>query len=251
MRGILIQHPLEYRLEVSGESFTQGAPIPCSLIVKNHAATPTTLAQLVLELSLGNLKKIKSKEPEAFARIETIDLGSDVRIAPNSQVAFERELNLSLTAPISDKTASPYLQYGDPTGNAGLGQLLLTVHPHTHIRQVFDTMTTVFNFLNKGESHKDGQTIAKLKAPDSRRFSLVEELNLSAALESDSSMLLCFVFTVKKFDHSAAKVAVKKGKVEVVRRLDPAQYLFGGGFVRQEFIESEIEIALSEVSSGL
>jgi hypothetical protein len=79
----------------------------------------------------------------------------------------------------------------------------------------------------------------------------VEELNLSAALESDSSMLLCFVFTVKKFDHSAAKVAVKKGKVEVVRRLDPAQYIFGGGFVRQEFIESEIEIALSEVSSGL
>ena len=229
----------------------QGAPIPCSLIVKNHAATPTTLTQLVLELSLGNLKRIKSKEPDAFTRIETIDLGSDVCIAPNSQVAFGRELNLSLTAPISDKTASPYLQYGDPTGSAGLGQLLLTVRPHTHIRQVFDTMTTVFNFLNKGESHKDGRTIAKLKAPDSRRFSLVEELNLSAALESDNSMLLCFLFTVKKFDHSLAKVAVKKGKVEVTRRLDPAQYLFGGGFVRQEFIESEIEIALSEVSSGL
>lgn len=251
MRGILIQHPLEYRLEVQGDSFTQGASVPCSITVRNHSATPTTLKQLTLELSLGNLKKIKTKESDAFTTIEMIDLGNDVQIAPAAQISLERVITLNSNTPITDKNSSLHLQYGDRNSAAGLGQLLLTVHPHAHVRHIFDTMTTVFNFINKGESHKDKHTIAKLKAPDSRRFSLIEELQLAATFEDDRALTLRFLFTVKKFEHSGAKVNVKKGKVEVTRRLEPERYLFGGGFVRQEFIEAEIEVALAEVSSGL
>ncbi len=251
MRGILIQHPVEYRLEVQGDSFTQGASVPCSLTLKNHSQTEVPLKQLALKLSLGNLKKIKTKEHDAFTAVESFDLGEDLQIAPGAQFSFERVITLSANAPITDKNASLYLLYGDPASVAGLGQLLLTVHPHAHVRHIFDTMSTVFNFINKGESHKDNLTIAKLKAPDSRRFSLVEELQLAAAFEDDQALALRFLFTVKKFDHSGASVNIKKGKVEVTRRLEPAQYLFGGGFVRQEFIEAEIELALAEVSSGL
>jgi hypothetical protein len=251
MRSIFIQHPLEYRLEVQGDFFAQGASVPCLLTVKNHSQTATPLKQLILELSLGALKKVKTKESDAFTTIERFNLGDEVQIAPAAQISFESVITLSSNAPITDKNATLYLQYGDPHSSAGLGQLLLTVHPHAHVRHIFDTMTTVFNFINKGESHKDKHTIAKLKAPDSRRFSLVEELQLSVNFEDDNALILRFLFTVKKFDHSSAKVNVKKGKVDVTRRLEPDQYLFGGGFMRQEFVEAEIEVALAEVSSGL
>jgi hypothetical protein len=251
MRGILIQHPLEYRLEVHGNTFAQGASVPCSLTVRNHSGSSTTLSKLALELSLGTLKKIKAKEPDAFVVLERNDLGSDAQLAPGAQATIERTITLSSNAPITAKNSSPYLLYGDPSSDGGLGQLLLTVQPHAHVRHIFDTMTTVFNFINKGESHKDGLTIAKLKAPDSRRFSLVEELNLGATFEDSDVLCLRFLFTVKKFDHSGAKVNVKKGKVELTRRLDPREYLFGGGFARQDFLEAEIEAALAEVSSGL
>lgn len=251
MRAILIQHPLEYRLEVQEDFFVQGALVPCSLTVKNHSQTPVPLNQIILDLSLGNLKKFKAKESGAFSLMERINLGNEIDLAPAAQITFQQVFTLSSNAPITEKNVSLYLQYGDPSAEAGLGQLLLTVHPHAHVRHIFDTMTTVFNFINKGESHKDKQTTAKLKAPDSRRFSLVEELNLSANFEEDRTLVLRFLFTVKKFDHSGAAVNVKKGKVEVTRRLEPELYLFGGDFVRQEFIESEIEVALAEVSSGL
>lgn len=251
MRGILIQHPLEYRLEVHGDTFAQGASLPCSVTVKNHSDSSATLNKIALELSLGTLKRIKAKEADAFAVLERNDLGSDVQIAPGAQTTFEQTITLSANAPITDKNSSLYLLYGDPSSGAPLGQLLLTIQPHAHVRHIFDTMTTVFNFVNKGESHKDSLTIAKLKAPDARRFSLVEELNLGATFEDGDVLCLRFLFTVKKFAHSGANVSVKKGKVDVTRRLAPREYLFGGGFVRQEFIEAEIEAALSEVSSGL
>ena len=251
MRGVLIQHPLEYRLEVPGDSFEQGAKIPCSLTIKNHGSTTAPSQQLTLELSLGTLKKVKAKESDAFESITRLDVPHSSELAPGAQQTVECAITLSPNAPVTDKHASLYLLYGDANNQSGCGQLLLTVHPHPHIRHIFDTMTTVCNFLNKGESHKNGRTIAKLKAPDSRRFSLVEELALAAWFEEDESLSLQFLFSVKKFDHSGSAVNVKKAKVEVTRRLAPSDYLFGGGFKRQEFIEEQIEVALSEVSSGL
>lgn len=251
MRGVLIQHPFEYRLDVPGDSFEQGAIVPCSLTIKNHGPTTAPSQQLTLELSQGILKKVKAKDSDAFASVTRLVVPPSSELLPGNQQTLDCSITLSPNAPVTDKQTSLYLLYGNESNQSGLGQLLLTVHPHPHIRHTFDTMTTVFNFLNKGESHKNGRTMAKLKAPDSRRFSLVEELALAAWFEDDESLSLQFLFTVKKFDHSGSAVNVKKGKVEVLRRLAPSDYLFGGGFVRQEFVEEQIEVALSEVSSGL
>lgn len=234
-----------------GDAFQQGATVPCCLTIRNHAQTVSLPIQPCIELSVGTLKKVKAKDTDAFETIERFDLSPTMQLEPGAHAAFERTIPLSLNAPITDRASSPYLLYGDSANSQALGQLLLTTQPHAHTRHVFDTMTTVFNFINKGESHRGTQTIAKFKAPDSRRFSLVEELNLSASFDVDSALILRFLFSVKKFDHSASTVNVKKGKVEALTRLSPDEYLFGGGFMRQEFLEEQIELALSEVSSGL
>lgn len=250
MRGIFLQQPLEFRLDVTGDSFTQGAQLPCSLTIKNHSDQPIVGVAPTVTLSIGNLKKVKSRSDDAFEQIEVSNPPCESVVPPRGEIVATCTFSLDRNAPISDKNQSPYLLYGSSHESQHLGQLLLTIHPHPHIRTIFDTMTTVFNFINKGEVSKGGVITAKLKAPDSRRFSFVEELNLSASFAEDA-LNLTFLFTVKKFDHGEAKVGVKKGKTEVQKALPSAEYLFGGGFVRQEYIEHVIESALSEVSSGL
>jgi hypothetical protein len=46
-------------------------------------------------------------------------------------------------------------------------------------------------------------------------------------------------------------VNVKKGKTEVHQEWPTSEYLFGGGFVQQQYVERMIDAALAEVSSGL
>lgn len=249
MRSMFIQSPLEFRLEVQGDAFVQGASIPCLLTVKNHGSAPTALPELTLRLALGKLKKVKAKDPGAFEMLSVgeVERGGDV--PPGAELSFQYTFTLDKNSPVSDKSSSPYILFGNSSEISSLGQLLLTVAPHPHIRSVFDSLTTTYSFLNKGESWKAGETTAKLKAPDAKRFSMVEELNLSCKFDGDA-LLLNYSFTVKKFENVMVKVSVQRGKTEVAQRWERSGYIFGDGFVRQEYVEKMVDEALSVVSSG-
>lgn len=248
MRGITIQSPLEFRLEVLGDSFVQGAQVPCKLSVKNHGTTPAVLGDLSLILAVGNLKKVKAKDAAAFEPLVSAEVERGIEVAPGAECSHDHTFQLDRNVAITDKTQSPYLLYGNSAEPQQLGQLLVTVTPHPHIRSVFDSMTTVFSFINKGETSKGGWATAKLKAPDSRRLATLEELNLSCHFDGDA-LEVRYAFSVKKFEGVAVMMEVKKGKREVVQRWEPSEYLFGGGFVRQEFVERSVEQALEPVSS--
>jgi len=249
MRGIHIQSPLEFRLEVTGDTFVQGAEVPCRLTVKNHGQSAASVHDLALELALGSLKKAKAKEDTAFEVIAPGEVERGCEVPPGGELSFLHTFLLDRNAPISDKAQSPFLLYGSGASSAALAQLPLMVAPHPHVRSLFDSMMTVYSFTPKGETWKAGWTTTKLKAPDARRFSLVEELNLSCRFEGES-LEVRFVFSVKKFDGFTAKVGVTKGKSEVTQRWNPSEYLFGGGFMRQEYVEKMVEEALGTVMTG-
>ncbi len=118
------------------------------------------------------------------------------------------------------------------------------------MQAIIDTMETVFNFTNKGVSSKDGHVVAKLKAPDSRRLSLLEELELGFRFEGET-LAVSYLFKVKRFDMSmTTKVDIKKGKVEVSQCWKSSAYVFGEGFIQQEFVERSINEALEAVATG-
>ena len=250
MRGLFLSQSIEYRLEVTGDSFSQGDTLHCSLIIKSHADSPTILTDLSLILAHGDLKRVKTKDPSAFDPIAPAEIERGCELPARGQLTFPVTIKLDTNAPISDKNHSLYLLYGNSSDINSLGQLLLTVSPHAHLRAIFDTMTTVFNFTPKGETSKDGYVTAKLKAPDSRRLSLVNELSLSGRFV-DESLELIFLFSVKKFDTSLTKINVRRGKVEARKMLAPSDYLFGGDFIRPEYIEQIVESAISEVATGI
>jgi hypothetical protein len=121
---------------------------------------------------------------------------------------------------------------------------------HPHYKAIFDTFETVFSFINKGASWKGGYTSVKYKAPDIRKLSLVEEMSVGVRFV-DESLEVIYTFKIKKFEAGAQSLNVTKGKAEVVQTWAPSEYLFGGGFIRQEFVDKKIEEALSVVSTGL
>lgn len=251
MRGVNIQQPYEFRLEVQGDDFVQGQSVPCVLTVKNRSGAPSTLQTPALLLAVGNLKKVKAKDADAFEVLARAECERGIEIPGDGQSSFEHSFALDTNAVITDKSQSLFLLYGNSEQPAELAQLLLTVKVHPHVQAIFDTFTTVFSFISKGESSKkDGWTCIKLKAPDSRRMSLVEELNFAVRSEN-GELKVKYLFNVKRFDTSMSSVNVKKGKVEVEQTWSAQDYLFGGGFVRQEYVEKMIDAGLAEVSSGL
>jgi hypothetical protein len=250
MRGLFLQKSLEFRLDVQGDTFQQGQQVVCTLKIINRGAERATLMSPTLCLAMGDLKLVKAKDTGAFTRLAAAELERGVELAPGADFSASHTFSLDQNFPISEKAKSPYLLYGDSEGVAELGQLPLTVTPHIHLRTIFDTLTTVFSFLPKGESSKNGWTSVKLKPPESRAMSFVDELSLSTHFVNDT-LEATFMFSVKKFDASQTKVGVRKDKTEVKQVWAKADYLFGGDFVHQEFVEAKVQEALAEVSSGL
>ncbi len=251
MRGVFFNHPLEYRLETPSEDLYQGDIIRGILAVKNHGTEPVDVARLCVKLSLGDFKRVKAKASDAFEDLLTATIEPSLHLNPQESSTRDWAIETDRNCPIADRAQSPYLQYGDASFPQALGHLPLSVKPHKYVQAVIDTMETVFNFTSKGSSSKGGQLIAKLKSPDSRRLSLVDELNLGFRFEGED-LEVFYLFKVKRFDTSAVtKVDIKKGKIEVVQCWRSAEYTFGGGFVQQEFVERSINEALDAVATGL
>jgi hypothetical protein len=103
--------------------------------------------------------------------------------------------------------------------------------------------------INKGETWKDGYTTVKYKAPDLRKFSLVDEIVIGVRFVEDS-LELVYTFKVKKIDATAQSLNFKKGKAEVSQTWTPQDYLFGGEFIRQEFVEKMLDEAFAVVATG-
>ena len=127
MRGVFIQKPLEFRLEVPIEFATQGDTVPVSLTVKNHGSESVALSALSLELALGNLKKVKAKADDAFEELVQSELDQTSVISPGSESSFSWSFALDRNSPISDKNQAPYFLYGNSVVRSHIGQLPLTV----------------------------------------------------------------------------------------------------------------------------
>jgi hypothetical protein len=253
MRGIFFQKPLEFRLEVQGDTFSQGDQISAVLTVKSHASEVAVLNSLSMLLALGNTKKVKAKKDEgAFEVVQSAELERGIELAPGQEIAIPGRFSLERNAVVTDKSQSLYFLYGDSPELSALGNLPLTCTPHPQVLAIFDTFTSVYGFIDKGQFSKDGWTCAKYKAPDTRRLSLVEELVVCCRFEEGAELHVRYDFKVKRFDtESEVKVNVKRGKANVLQQWKETEYLFGSGFLQQQFVEQQIDEALQSVAVNL
>jgi len=245
MKGAFLYQHMQFQLDVKVETAVQGDQLPCVLTVKNLGAASQSLAGLVLELCVGDVKKLK-ENPDEYEVVATASLGVAESLAPQASTSGSHTFQLDRNCVVSEKSKSLFCRYG--VSGAQTGELPLTVLPHPHIQKVVEILESNFQFVAKGTKSSKGWVDVKFKPSSSRRYSFVNELVLGARFEG-SELVLNFKFNVKKFESSQANVAVSRAKTEVERRLEERSYLVGG-FIDHEKVEAAIADALEVVASG-
>ena len=252
MKGIFLQQQLEFRLEVSGEEWSQGAAVSCVLTVKNHGNAAQQLTGLQLQLVFGDSKKIKSKEAGAFELVAAAGFQippKEGSVGPQQQQNFSWAFQLGKNAPITDNARGYFLLYGTGTAPELLGQLPLPVLPHAHIQAVLRILETNFKFVAKGARTSKEWVEVKVKPAAGKKYAALEQLTLAARFE-DEGLALRYIFQVKEFASDANALVVRKSKKEVEQHLKISEYLFPGGQINREPLQQAVETALQQIGSA-
>lgn len=250
MKGVFIHNGVEYCLEVTGDEFSQGDPISCTISIKNHSPKTQSHKGLLLELAFANLGKLKKKEDCIIDVRNSLPPGDPFELAPQSEKVASTTFHLDSNCPISDKNQSLCFLYGDTDSSVPKGHLVLVVKPHMFIQQILGVFESTFQFVRKGEKSSEGWVLAKFKPSTARKLSFVDEVTAAFRYE-DTDLILKYVFKVNKFDTTLNTMGIKKEKKELEQRLRKDQYLLTKDHINDQAIESLIEEALDFVSMGL
>src|SRR5690606_3494531 len=137
-------------LEIPGEAWSQGDALKGQLSVKNHGQEKIDLDSYGVALALGNMKKVKARDEKGLDVSES-KLFEGVSVAAGQSVQLEFHFSLLSNGPITDKTNSPYLVYGDLQKKEG--HLQLTVEPSKTFKPLLDVLDVFFRFKLKDRKH--------------------------------------------------------------------------------------------------
>lgn len=242
MKGTFFNKPLEWTIEVQGESWHQGASIQGKLTVKNHGAESLSLARAGVALAHADIKKVHSKA-EGALKIQTEQLLTETEIAP----AATRELNFTLklneNCPITDKKGSYFLVYGRELNE---NHLMLKINPRPLFEKVIGLMDTFFRFKIKEIKSAQNGTEYKLIPPTSRDMANIEGLVLNFSM-SDTILNLDFDFQVKKIDISSVTTKINKETLKIKREISQKDYSLGRDMINQDQLLKILESVISEV----
>lgn len=250
MRAMFVHQGSQYQLEVAGEEYIPGDTLTGTLKVKNHGASALALSNVFVTLALGNVKKAKAKDEDAFEPIVTPDLQASGELSPGQEASFPFSVTLDINSPVTEKNQSLFFLFGSQEDSGAKSELRVTVLRHPHLRTIHEILESSFQCVFKGERSSDGWLLAKFSPSSSRRLSLVNEFTVKSRFDGEA-LDMEYVFNVKQFDTSATALNVKKGKNVVAQKLAPSDYLLPGGFLNHDSVSAKISEAISTVSTEL
>ncbi|HKI98429.1 MAG TPA: hypothetical protein VKB51_08165 [bacterium] len=182
MRALYFAKPLEYRLEVTGDTFVQGDSLAGTLSVTNRDDAPQTKLTLQLGLAYGVYKEIKAEGQRAMRVLERLTLAEGFSLKPGEEKRCEWKLPLELTGPVQSKEGSPFLLYGgDLDKPETRGQIDLPVQLATPFKAFLTTLENHFAFELRGTTCLDGVLEGRFKPPTS--YPTLEELTVLVSIE--------------------------------------------------------------------
>ncbi len=244
MKGLLFHEQLEIRVDVAGEEFEQGDQVVSAITIKNRGGTKKLVDGPFLQLAVGDSKKLAQKSEKAVQILTSSELNTSFNLGPDEDKKIPWTFELDRNCPITDKSHSLYLLYGLRV--AARAHLQLNVRPHAHIEGVLTIFETSFQFDPRGMKSRAGWVVATLKPPASRRFTVVEALELGLRFEGEK-LFLHYTFKVKGLEAGPMTLEIKKKKIELTRELVPGDYMSSAGFVDSALLEPKIEEALCSV----
>lgn len=242
MKGTFFNKPLEWNIETSGESWTQGSIVQGSLKVKNHGTESIALSSAGVALAYADIKKIHSRT-EGALKFDVKENFADTELVAGS----EKELNFSLklpdNCPITDKKASYYIAYGR---NFSENHLQLKTEPKALYTKIVGLLDTFHRFkLKEIKSAKTGVEF-KLIPPTARDMANLDTLGLIFSMDGET-LQMDFDFQVKKLDTSSISTKVSKDTVKIKKSASPKEYSLGRDMINQDQLLKILEAVITEV----
>jgi len=246
VRATLFKDGLEFKFEVNGERWLQGATIEGELFLKNHRPEVFETKKLNVRLCWGDFKKVKTRDAKAFTPLSSTELSTSEILNSGEEKSWKWSIKLEDNCPISEKNGSLYLLFGDEVQQLG-GDLQLNIDPKEVYKEIIKLMENFLRFKMKDISSKKGLVTAKFAPPLSKDFSSVDSLLMSFALEQQE-LKLHYEFKVKRVTLGATNTDLKMAKdvSQLEQKLDPKRYLIGKS-LDQDFVLKQLQAAIDTV----
>jgi len=219
---------MEYKLEIQGQSWSQGATLEGELSSKSHGEPPSEKPRLLLAYGLA--KKVKTKAPDAFE-------------SPLEVHSSEGKFSLPLPseAPITDKFGSLYLLVGRGEDLSQYGALALDISPHPLVLAFLNRIKVEFRFAEKYMKRKKDWIEVKFTPPGGSEFAKVDQLVLQLRVH-EGNLEVEYTFNVQVIDAEAEGISLTKKKLKFSQVYEPKDYQRG-----QYYNDQAINNGLAEI----
>jgi hypothetical protein len=244
MKGTFFLKPLEFSIDIFGESFEQGQILKGNMALRKHGPIENTLSNYGVTLAIGDSKKIKKKDPKAFISLDSKQFSeTDWN---DEQQSLEFSFQLEKNCPITTKASSLYLLCGPSEDLLNAGALELNITPNRWFQEFIDTLVLFFRFKVKAIKSKKELVEYKLQAPDTKDYGAIEQLLLALKMDGDN-IHTYYQFKVKKLSYEQEGVVAKDEIIKIEQVIGPKDYKQFGDSPNQDRMKFFLNEALEQI----
>ena len=244
MRSVYIQQPLEYQIDVEGESWNQGEVVKGQIRIRNMSSKTVAVKTSQIILAHGLKKVFKEGTMVPWEVLEKQLVAQDIALQAGSELTFGWNFNLSTDCPITDKQGGLYLLFGGDEALTEGGRLNLQINLHPILQNYLQTFTTQFRFLEKYQKRKSEWTEVKLIPPDSREYPNMDYVLCFLRIH-DEQLEAHYRFKMSGLGRTGEKMTVTKKNREIEQSIPQGKYLQPGGFPNRACFRENIDQALN------
>ena len=244
MRSVYIQQPLEYQIDVEGESWNQGEVVKGQIRIRNMSSKTVAVKTSQIILAHGLKKAFKEGTMVPWEVLEKQVVAQDIALQAGSELTFGWNFNLSTDCPITDKQGGLYLLFGGDEALTEGGRLNLQINLHPILQNYLQTFTTQFRFLEKYQKRKSEWTEVKLIPPDSREYPNMDYVLCFLRIH-DEQLEAHYRFKMSGLGRTGEKMTVTKKNRELEQSIPQEKYLQPGGFPNRACFRENIDQALN------
>ncbi len=244
MRSVYIQQPLEYQIDVEGESWNQGEVVKGQIRIRNMSSKTVAVKTSQIILAHGLKKAFKEGTMVPWEVLEKQVVAQDIALQAGSELTFGWNFNLSTDCPITDKQGGLYLLFGGDEALTEGGRLNLQINLHPILQNYLQTFTTQFRFLEKYQKRKSELTEVKLIPPDSREYPNMDYVLCFLRIH-DEQLEAHYRFKMSGLGRTGEKMTITKKNRELEQSIPQGKYLQPGGFPNRACFRENIDQALN------
>ncbi|MEO1823156.1 MAG: hypothetical protein ABGX85_03920 [Candidatus Lambdaproteobacteria bacterium] len=244
MRSVYIQQPLEYQIDVEGESWNQGEVVKGQIRIRNMSSKTVAVKTSQIILAHGLKKAFKEGTMVPWEVLEKQVVAQDIALQAGSELTFGWNFNLSTDCPITDKQGGLYLLFGGDEALTEGGRLNLQINLHPILQNYLQTFTTQFRFLEKHQKRKSELTEVKLIPPDSREYPNMDYVLCFLRIH-DEQLEAHYRFKMSGLGRTGEKMTITKKNRELEQSIPQGKYLQPGGFPNRACFRENIDQALN------